>query len=185
MPTEPTPPATSPHTAWVWAVRGVVVLSAIVAVRGAIPFAGGYSDGSRLAAIESLGGRGTFAIDDSVFVGFQQRNDGRPPAYDPSSPYLTWGTSDRMFIGGHFYSHHPPIPIILAAGLYRVWLLAGGANANDRPDLFVLWITITTAGLPYVVAVWGIGRLGRVLGLSGLATFLLTFSFAFATVAAT
>jgi hypothetical protein len=162
--------------------RGVVLAAAAVAVAYAVPHAGGWSDGSRLAAVESLGARGTFVIDDSVFVGNQDR-PGVPPAYAPGDPNLTWGTQDRMFVRGHFLSHHPPVPLVFPAALYRGWLLLGGPPASERPDLFVRWITVATAGLPYVVAVWCVGRLGRVLGLGGPASALLTLSFAAATVA--
>ena len=41
---------------WNWAGRAVVLAAALVAVVGARPYAGGWNDGSRLAAAESLGG---------------------------------------------------------------------------------------------------------------------------------
>ncbi|MCE9561202.1 MAG: hypothetical protein K8U57_04030 [Planctomycetes bacterium] len=172
------------RSAWDWVALGIVCAAASVAFDSAIPFAGGYSDGSRLAAIESLGGRNTFVIDDSVFVGYQLR-EGFPPAYDPAQfEHLSWGTNDKMFVQGHFYSHHPPIPLIPPGMFYRAWLMLGGPSASDRPDLFVFWITFTTAGLPYVFAVWCIGRLARdELGLSGGKCALLTLSFAAATIA--
>lgn len=168
---------------WVWAGYAVVAAAAAVAGSAVVPFAGGYSDGSRLAAIESVGARGTLAIDESDFIGYQLGRD-RPPAYDPGNPHLAFGTGDKMFVRGHFYSHHPPVPLVLAGGLYRVALLAGGPNAAERADRFVWGITFATAGLPFVVAVWAVWRIARVTGLSGPVCALLAFSFAFATMAA-
>jgi len=181
----PTPNEAKPERPiWGWVTLGIVLASGAVAVCWAVPFAGGWSDGSRLAAIESVGARGTLTINESIFVGYQVR-EGVPSPYDPANfGSLSWGTSDKMFVDGHFYSHHPPVPLLVAGAFYRVWLLFGGPPATERADLFVLWITITTAGLPFVVAVWCVGRLARDgLGLPGRTYALLTLSFAATTVA--
>jgi len=103
MPHEPTSTVSpKPNWVWLWLSHGVVIACAVLAVWGAIPFAGGFSDGSRLAAIESLGARGTLAVDDSVFIGYQHRDLTHPPAYDPTNPHLVHGPADRMFVQGHF-----------------------------------------------------------------------------------
>ncbi len=152
---------------------------AAVALVGARPFAGGWNDGSRFAAVEMLAERGTFVIDESVFV--------RVPA-DPPYPYplgvglRDTGTRDKLLIGGHFYSDKSPVPSVVMAGLYRGWLLAGGPTARDRPDLFCYWLTVVTGGLPAVLAAWGVVVLGRVLGLGGRTHALYSVSFAAATV---
>ncbi|WP_439627373.1 hypothetical protein [Gemmata sp.] len=164
---------------------GIVAAAAAVSGWFAIPYAGGYSDGSRLAAIESVGARGTLAIDDSVFVGQQVSREGVPPAYDPAlGALLGWGTGDKMFVGGQFYSHHPPVPLLAAGALYRGWLLLGLPPASRRPDLFATWVTIATACVPYAVAVGSVGWLARrEVGLPGPAAALLTLSIAAATCA--
>lgn len=157
-----------------------LVSVAAVAAVGARPFAGGWNDGSRLAAVEMLGERGTFVIDDSAFV--------RVPA-DPPFPYpadrpdlLADGTKDKLLIGGHFYSDKSPVPSVVMAGFYRVWLAAGGPTARDRQDLFCYWLTVVTCGLPAVLAAWGVVVLGRTLGLVGWTHALYSISFAAATV---
>lgn len=175
------------RSAWDCVALGLVAAAAVVTARGAIPYAGGYSDGSRLAAIESVGARGTLAIDDSLFAKFQPQGDGVIPAYDPKLyEHLSWGTNDKMFVRGHFYSHHPPVPLLAGGLLYKLWLTLGGPTSDERPDLFVFWVTVATAALPYALAVWCVWRLGRrAVGLSGPAAVLLALSFAAATVAPT
>src|SRR5215207_7390096 len=63
--------------------RGWVVLAAgVLAAVTARPYAGAWNDGSRLAAVESLVDRHTFAIDDSVYL--TPSAAARPP-YDPAN----------------------------------------------------------------------------------------------------
>jgi hypothetical protein len=58
-----------------------------------------WNDASRLAAVEALVHRGTWAIDNTVFG---ER------------------TGDRIFWNGHFYPDKPPVLSFLAAGVYAV-----------------------------------------------------------------
>jgi hypothetical protein len=169
---------------WRWACRGVVLASAVVALIGARPYAGGWNDGSRLAAAEALGGYGTLAIDESVFVLVPQVEHGHPSPYPADRPdLLTYGTLDKLQIDGRFYSDKSPVPNVLMAALYRVWLVFGGPTAAERPDLFCWFLTTTTSGLAYVVAVVCVWRTGAAVGLAGRVLFLLTAAFAFGTVA--
>src|SRR5262245_10595422 len=46
----------------------IVVSAFTIAALGAVPYAGSWNDGSRLAAVEAIADHGTLAIDDSVFV---------------------------------------------------------------------------------------------------------------------
>ncbi len=171
------------ETRWLWAGRAVVLASAILALASARPYAGAWYDGSRLASIEMLGERGAFAIDDSFFVRPPPVEAGRPMPY-ASDPQLLnlLGTQDKLLIDGKFYSDKPPVLGVLMAGVYRVWLAAGGPTAEERPDLFCRLFTILTSGLGYAVAVWCFWRLALVLGLRPHWAAALTFSFAFATV---
>jgi hypothetical protein len=168
---------------WLWAGRAVVLAAAVVALASARPFAGGWYDGSRLALIEVLGERGTFAIDDSFFVKPPPVEAGRPMPY-ASEPLLLnlLGTQDKLLIDGRFYSDKPPVLGVLMAQLYRVWLAAGGPTAAERPDLFCRLFTVLTSGVGFVVAVWCVWRLALVLGLRAHWAAVLTFAFAFATV---
>ena len=84
-----TPPADS--------IRGhllVLFLASLVAVVSARDYPGGWNDGSRLATVESLVERHTWAIDDSPFLA---------------------GTQDKLLIGGHYYSDKSPVPAVLMA----------------------------------------------------------------------
>ena len=127
--------ADRPMAAW---MLGAVALA--IAAISAKPFAGGWNDAGRLAAVESLLERGTFAIDDSIFVN---------------------STYDKLFAHGHFYSDKPAIGSLLIACLYRPLEWLGAPTPHERPDVFVRLITILTSGLGYAVAtgcLWVIGR---------------------------
>ena len=151
---------------------------------GALPYAGGWNDGSRLAAVESLAERGTFAIDDSVFVRVPSADSGRPLPYPTDKPGLMlFGTLDKLFIDGHFYSDKSPVPTVLMAGLYRGWLAVGGPTFAERPDLVCQFLTVATSGMAYLMAVWCVVRIGRRAELPERKVALLAGSFAFATVA--
>src|SRR3954454_5364481 len=98
---------------WRRAGHGVTLAAALLAVVSARPYAGGWNDGSRLAAAESLAERGTFAIDDSVFVRVPPADDGRPRPYPTDRPdLLEHGTLDKLRIGDHFYSDKSPVPSV-------------------------------------------------------------------------
>jgi len=174
-----------------FAVLAVAVAIAIVSARD---LAGGWNDGSRLATVESLVDYQTLAIDDSAFVKIRwpAAYYERPDAYqlvpwlidqsrDDPFPYplnypKSWfgdgrhcetiGTRDKVLIGGHFYSHKPPVPALLMAPWYFVIERLGGVNARDRCDDFCYWMTLGSSGVSYVVALLCTFQLGRALGLS-------------------
>src|SRR5689334_2873895 len=95
------------HPAAAWVLAAVAFAGAAA---GARPCAGGWNDGSRLAAVESLVERGTLAIDDSVFVTPPRElvERGTPP-YSPDTAGNVTGTYDRLYINGHFYSDKPAV----------------------------------------------------------------------------
>ncbi|MBI1914066.1 MAG: hypothetical protein HYS12_04925 [Planctomycetes bacterium] len=167
-------------------VSVLVVLGAfVIAAASALPYAGSWNDGSRLAAVESIADRGSLAIDDSLFV--------RVPADTIAcgvSPYppqrrglLEHGTRDRLFIRGHFYSDKPYVVSFLMAGIYKVCNVFGLPRAAERPDLFCRVLTILTSGLAYAVAVWCVYLLALRVGLPPPVRLALTASFALSTVA--
>src|SRR4051794_8500472 len=94
----------------------LVALGLLLAACGVRFYAGGWNDGSRLAAVESLVGRGTRAIDDPFFPPPQA-----PPA--PPPPYRDdalrqHGTQDKLFIRGHYHSDKPPVVSFILAAAY-------------------------------------------------------------------
>src|SRR5262249_19665936 len=110
--------------------QGALVFLAALAVAAASArdHAGGWNDGSRLAAAESLVDRGTWAIDGSAFV-----------------------TMDKLRIGGRFYSDKPPVPNLLLAADYRAWqALTGRTARSDRAGLCRA-LTVASSGLAYAV----------------------------------
>jgi hypothetical protein len=162
----------------------VLAVSVTLALSTARPYAGSWNDGSRLASVESLIDRHTFAIDNSVFVRVPPDLEaaGLGP-FPTGSPLAREGTKDRLLIGGHYYSGKPPVLTVLMAGVYQAARWCGLPPAAKRPDQFCWVLTLATSGLAYVVAVWCVWRLGRVLDLAPRPRLVWTFSFAIATVA--
>ena len=164
----------------------VVLAAALVAVAGAMPAAQSANDGGRLAAVESLVDRRTFAIDDSVFVAVPAPDDpsGRRSPYDRDLNIpVGGGTVDKLFIDGHFYSDKSPVPTLLIAIFYQLLQWLTGIRAAFQPTAFCYAMNLFSAGLPYVVAVWAVHRLGRRMELPTASQLLLTASFGLATLA--
>lgn len=137
----------------------LLLAAAAVAAVTARPYAGGWNDGSRLAAVESLVDHRTFAIDESVYV--RPDTAARPP-YIPSNRLAArYGTQDKLFIAGRFYSDKSPVPAVLMAGTYQLWRWAGGPAAAHRPDWFARFLTWLFAGVPFLLAVWALSRAAR------------------------
>jgi hypothetical protein len=155
----------------------------LLAAASALPYAGNWNDGSRLASVEALVDHGTFIIDDSVFVCVPPDTIARGVA--PYRDYLgvTEGTYDKLWINGHFYSDKPALISLLMAALYQAWLWLGGTTAALRPDLFCLVLTWGTSGLAYLLTLVCVYRLGCRLRLPTSHCLLLCASMAFATVA--
>ncbi len=169
-----------------WFVLRVVIVLAAIVVAFVAPkrYAVGWSDGARLAAIESLAERGTFAIDGSIYTTVPP-DTSRPLPFNPADAYLfQYGTQDRMFVNGNFYSHHPPVPLLFGAAVHKAWLMFGGTTAAERPDRFAKIIGVATTGLPFAIAVFFIAWLSsRGLKLPPRSSFALVAAFAIATVA--
>jgi hypothetical protein len=162
-------------------IAAIVLLTAGVAVAGALPYAVGWNDGSRLATVESLVDHGTLAIDRSVFVhpDLAQPSGGAP--FGPGS--LPNGTADKVFINGRFYSDKAPVPALAMSVIYGATQWVTGLVARERVSRFVYLMTVATSGASYVAAAAGMFLLAvRVLGSPRLA-FVVALSFAFATVA--
>jgi hypothetical protein len=167
----------------------LVVLGAVaLAVVGALPYAGAWNDGSRLATVESLVDHHTLAIDHSIFVAV-------PPAEDPEArnPYiqndpemadlLRKGTRDKLLIRGRFYSDKSPVPALFMALLYQALQVLTGLTARRQPEAFCYALTLASSGLAYVASVWAVFRTGRVLRLAPAFCLALAGSLALATVA--
>jgi len=160
--------------------RALLVVALLIARFTARPYAGGWNDSSRLATVESLVDRGTFQIDDSIYV--HTSLAARPPFDEGVEFFAMNGTKDKMLIDGHFYSDKSPVPAVLMAGAYQVlkWF---GLEASERPDWFARIMTWMFAGVPYVFAVWCVARTARHLGVPPPWKLLLTASFAFGSLA--
>lgn len=168
---------------------GFLVVAAAIAIAlvSARDYAGSWNDGSRLATVESLVDRHTLTIDDSIFVRVPPRpHPTAPRPYPDDEPNLLLnGTQDKLLIEGHFYSDKSPVPGVLMAALYQVLQWTVGLKVSDQPDRFAYFMTLGSAGLAYVVAIWCIFQLSRVLGLPRDLSLILTASFGLATVALT
>jgi hypothetical protein len=139
----------------------LIFLAALaVAAAGTRNHAGGWNDGSRLAAAESLADRGTWAIDGSSFE-----------------------TMDKLRIGGRYYSDKPPVPNLLLAADYRAWRALTGRTVRSDAAGLCRALTVASSGLAYAVAVWAAFLLAVRLGLPVGLRLALTLSFACGSVA--
>jgi hypothetical protein len=159
----------------------VLAGAALIALISARDYAGGWNDGSRLATVETLVDYHTLAIDRSIFVAAAGMTAASP--YPKDDPDLQFGTLDKLWIEGHFYSDKSPVPALLLAGVYEGLQAASGLTARTRPDRFIYWMTLCSSGLAYVVAVYCILELALALGLQTALCLALTGSFAFTTLA--
>ncbi len=158
----------------------IAIVAAAVALAGARNYAGSWNDGSHLAAAESLVDRGTFIIDESIFVTAPEAHS----PYPPSDEVLArGGTRDRVYVNGHFYSDKPPVVSLLLAGIYAVLQRGFGLHAAADPQRFCRWLTLGSSGVAYVIAVWSIHAIGVRLGLSRRRRVALAASFAASTLA--
>src|ERR1700736_3738726 len=164
---------------------GVVTLTLAIGIAAvsAKPYAGSWNDGSRLAAVESLVDHHTWAIDDSIFArGRAHSGNGNPyPAKEPG--LRNFGTRDKMWINGHFYSDKSPVPNLYLAVIYRGIQLISGLTARDHDGWFCYLMTLASSGVAYVISVWCIDRLAAGHGLARSPRILLTLSFALGTIA--
>jgi len=97
---------------------------------------------SRMATIDSLVERGTFVIDNSVYV---------------------W-TGDKAYINGHFYSDKPPVLSFLAAGPYFLMKSAGLTFQNNEGLVYYL-LTLIFVGIPAAITVCVFNKSLKLIGL--------------------
>jgi hypothetical protein len=142
--------------------------------------AGSANDRSRMAAVESLVHRGTWAIDESPF-----------------------STIDRIYVDGHFYSDKLPLLSFIGSGVYRVLhdgfhltLDAGHCDldespchcrafcserSGDSPDWAYYLLTLTLVGLPSALMLALFYHVTGFFGLGNPAALLLTATLGLAT----
>ena len=165
------------------AVFGTALLAAAIAAR---PYAGGWNDGSRLATVESLADHHTLAIDRSIFA--------RPSKLDTDipSPFAhddllsaAFGTGDKLFIAGHYYSDKSPVPALGLGLAYFALQQTTGLHAADQVDFFCRILTILSSGLAFAVSVAAMFVLFQELGLQLGLALAATASFGLSTMALT
>jgi hypothetical protein len=140
----------------------VLLLSLVLALVSARPYAGGWNDGSRLATVECLVDYGTLAIDQSIFVDPARVKGTVAVPYAPHDRLLmAGGTLDKVLVAGRYYSDKPLLPAVLMAAGYQFLQWTTGLQASTRPDRFVYAMTLMSSGLAYVVAVLSIHLLAR------------------------
>jgi hypothetical protein len=94
-------------------------------------YVGSWNDASRMATIESLVERGTFAIDNSTY---------------------NW-TGDKVYIKEHFYSDKPPVLSFLAAGPYFLMKNLGLSFQNNERFVYYM-LTFLLVGIPASITVY-------------------------------
>jgi hypothetical protein len=161
----------------------VLVVACAIAAFSARAYAGGWNDGSRLAAVESLIDYRTWAIDNSIFVRGTDSSTGLSPYSAPDRALRSFGTRDKMWINGQFYSDKAPVPTLYLALVYSALRRFTGLTARLQPNWFCYWMTLASSGLAYVVSVCAIERLAVAHRLTNKARILVTASFGLATIA--
>lgn len=174
-----------PRDPW-WVLLAVLGGASLTAILCARPYATCWNDGSRLAIVEAVVDHNTLAIDDSIFVKV-------PPGKTPYTTVHggifdsqnTTGTLDKIYVAkhGHFYSDKTYPPSLIMALVYRGLQVTIGLNARESPERFCYLINLFSGGVPYVLAVWCVFRMGRLPRLAMKWRLLLTVSFAFGTLA--
>lgn len=166
----------------------ILLLGFSLASALALPYAGGWNDGSRLASVESLVDRHTWKIDDSIFVRVPQSIPIEQSPYPPGpmgNLLRGAGTLDKLQIHGNYYSDKSPVPAVFMAGAYQLLQLMTGLKADRETHWFCWLLTLATSGLAYGIAVMSVERMGRALRLDWQTRILLCLSFAVGTVSLT
>ena len=163
----------------------LLLVTILIACLSALPYAGSWNDGSRLATVESLVDHGTWQIDDSIFVQTPRRAElPGPSPYAPNDPELVrHGTRDKLFIDGHYYSDKSPVPALAMASVYKLLQWSTGLTAAKTPGWFCYWMTLLFSGTAFVVSALCVDLAALRSGLPRGTRLLVTYSFVFATVA--
>lgn len=97
-----------------------------------------WNDIARSASIESLVERGTWAIDDSLWID---------------------ETQDKVLLNGQFYSDKMPLFSLMGAGVFAI--LHNGLGASLAPDCAQVarfcayaWLTLILVGIPAALMLW-------------------------------
>ncbi|MCE9531112.1 MAG: hypothetical protein K8T89_08310 [Planctomycetes bacterium] len=163
-----------------WARFGVACGAILIALFAARPYADSWNDASRLATVESLVEQRTLVIDNSIFV----KPGANPSPFRADSALLqAFGTKDKLFINGHFYSDKSPVPAFHLALVDQIWRWFGGPSASTRPDWFCRVMTWFSSGLAYVISICCFFAISRRIGLNPRTSLLITAFFALGTIA--
>src|ERR1700682_183286 len=92
-----------------------------------------WNDISRVASIQALGERGTWAIDDSPWID---------------------QTQDKVFLNGKFYSDKMPLLTWMAAGVYGILHGLGFSLTPDCITCAYYPLTVLFVSLPASVLLW-------------------------------
>jgi hypothetical protein len=169
-----------------WLALAVFCTASLAAVCVARPYAGGWNDGSRLATVESLVDYRTLAIDRSIFASSTTPESGKSAPYAASDMLSTaFGTGDKLYIDGHYYSDKSPVPALGMGLAYYLIQEATGLRARDRSDTFCRALTLLTSGLAFAVSVTAMFVLFQKLGLPLALALAASASFGFSTMALT
>ncbi|CAN5588713.1 hypothetical protein BH10PLA2_BH10PLA2_14680 [soil metagenome] len=169
-----------------WVTLAVFSVALGLAAIAARPYAGGWNDGSRLATVESLVDYRTLAIDESVFVKPPSTASGQPGPYAASDLLSsTFGTGDKLYIDGHYYSDKSPVPALGMGLIYYVTKQLTGLIASERVDVFCRWLTVVSSGLAYAVSVAAFFVLFQEVGLTQSLSLVVSASFGLSTMALT
>lgn len=99
---------------------------------------------SRLGTVESLVDRGTFQLDNSIFI----------------------GTIDKIYRDGHYYSHQPPLLATLETPVYWALHLPGTRFNNRGRFVMTYAFSLLTNGVAFALTVLVFARIFALAGVS-------------------
>ncbi len=169
-----------------WLFRFILLCSILITIISVKPYAMSWNDSSRFAMVQALVENNTFVIDDTIFVISDcNKKYNKISPFDPNNPLLNrYGTNDRLYISGHFYSDKSPVPGVIMALTWKILSFFGIPDIRENPYVFIYTLNFLFAGIPFIFSTWCLLRFSIQIGLSAQYSSLLAFTFLFSVVSA-
>jgi hypothetical protein len=145
-----------------------------------------WNDSSRFAMVQALVETNTFVIDNTIFIVTDRDNQiNKVSPFDPKNAFLNqYGTKDRLYISGQFFSDKSPVPGVMMAMTWRFLAYFGLPEIRENPHFFIYTMNFLFAGIPLIFSTWCILRVSMQVGLANHISSILALTFLFSIVSA-